>query len=152
MAKFAQQELEAIGKSWIKYIKQEAKKDAAKSNYVPRSGAFYESFSFTVDRGVITLYSTYEWLELITNGTRGKYKMPWLTQERGVHVVPICQQDGTMAFRTAPLTVGKAWVHPKIAKHTFINRAYERAVQDHLDALVTRIVDDAATTASKRKR
>lgn len=149
MGSFSQQELEAIGKSWVKYIKQEAKKDSAKSAYVPSSGEFYKSFTFTVDRGIITLYSTYEWLDLITNGTRGKYRMPWLTQQQGVNVVPICQRDGRMAFRTAPLTIGQAWVHPKIAKHTFINRAYELAMKDHLEGLMEKAIDHAA---SKRKR
>jgi hypothetical protein len=149
MGVFSQKELEAIGKSWVKYVKREAKKDSAKSAYVPRTGEFYNSFSFGVDRGVITLYSTYEWLDLITKGTRGKYKMEWLTQERGVHVVPICQRDGRMAFRTAPLTVGQAWVHPKIAQHTFITRAYDLAVQEHIETIMGKAIDHAA---SKRKR
>lgn len=149
MPTFSQKYLESIGKTWVKYIKQEAKKDSAKSNYVPSSGEFYNSFSVTVDRGVLTLWSSYEWLDLITNGTPGKYKMPWLTQQRGVTVVPLCQSDGRIGFRTAPLTVGQAWVHPKIAKHTFINRAYERAMEHHMDGFVSKVIENAAI---KRKR
>jgi hypothetical protein len=135
--KFDRKDLDALGKKWLKYLKEEIAKDAAKSTFIPRDPEFLKSFSYSVEPGgIVSLYSTWPWLEVITKGTRGKYKMAWLTQQAGVNVVPLAQKDGSVHFRTAPLTFGEAWVHPKIAKHTFITRAYERAFQDHVDQVI----------------
>ena len=140
--KYDKPALEAFGKKWVKYLKQEAKKDALKSTFMPRSRAFYDSFSYAIEpNGMVVIYSTWEWLELITEGTRGRYKMAWLTHEKGVDVVPMAQKDGTVALRRTPLTIGKAWVHPKIAKHTFINRAYERAIGELLGEVMEKALD-----------
>jgi hypothetical protein len=134
--------LEKLGKKWVRYIREEARKDAQKSTFVPRSKEFYQSFSYAVEPGgMVVIYSTWEWLEIITEGTRGRYKMAWLTQERGVNVVPLTQRDGTVVLRRTPLTIGKAWVHPKIAKHTFINRAYERAVGELIDEVMEKALE-----------
>lgn len=135
--KFDRAALNAFGKTWLKFLKEEIAKDAAKSTFIPRDPGFVQSFSYAVEpNGIVAIYSTWPWLDIITKGTRGRYKMAWLTQERGINVVPLVQKDGSVHFRTAPLTIGKAWVHPKIAKHTFINRAYERAFQHHTEQLV----------------
>lgn len=116
---------------------------------MPRDKAFYESFEYAIEpNGIVAIYSTWPWLDVIVKGTRGKYKMAWLTQEKGVDIVPLTQRDGSVVFRTTPLTIGKAWIHPKIAKHTFINRAYERAVTELLEPLIEKTLDDA----NKRKR
>ena len=140
--KYDKPTLEALGKRWVKYIQEEARKDARKSTFMPKAREFYNSFSYAVEpNGVVAIYSTWEWLDIIVEGTRGRYKMAWLTQERGINVVPIVQQDGTVALRTTPLTIGKAWVHPKIAKHTFINRAYERAVNELLGSVLEKALD-----------
>jgi hypothetical protein len=148
--KFDRKALDALGKKWLKYLKEEIAKDAAKSTFIPRDPEFLKSFSYTVEPGgIVSLYSTWPWLEVITNGTRGKYKMARLTQQAGVNVVPLVQRDGSVHFRTAPLTFGEAWVHPKIAKHTFINRAYERAFQDHADEVVGSAIQKAV---DKKKR
>ena len=140
--------LESFGKKWVKYIKEEAKKDALKSTFIPRSPDFYKSFSYKVEGEKVAIYSTWEWLDIITKGTRGPYKMAWLTQAQGVNIVPLRQQDGTVAFRTAPLTTANAWIHPKIAKHTFINRAYDRALGEHLEG----VLEEALNNGTKRKR
>ena len=141
--KFDKKQLQALGKKWVRYIKEEARKDARKSTFMPRSKEFYESFSFELEpNGIVAIYSTWEHLDVIVKGTRGKYKMAWLTQENGINVVPMRQKDGTFAFRTAPLTIADAWVHPKIAKHTFINRAYERAVGELLDKVVEKAINE----------
>lgn len=140
--------LDAFGKKWVKYIKEEAKKDSLKSTIIPRSPDFYKSFSYKVEGDTIEIYSTWEWLDHVTMGTKGPYKMAWLTQARGVNIVPIRQKDGTVAFRAAPLTTAKAWIHPKIAKHTFINRAYDRALAEHLGCVIEKALDNG----TKRKR
>ena len=58
--------------------------------------------------------------------------MTWLTRARGVGTVPLRTKDGDIVFRAAPLTADRAWIHPGIARHNFIQRAYDRAVQDVL--------------------
>ncbi len=147
--KFDRDALEAFGKTWLKYLKEEIRKDAQKSTFIPRDPEFLKSFSYAVESGgIIAMYSTWPWLDIITNGTRGKYKMAWLTQDAGVNIVPLTQRDGSIQFRTAPLNVGKAWVHPKIAKHTFIARSYERAFEYHYDKVIQAAID----SAPKKKR
>lgn len=140
--KYDKPALEKFGRRWVKYLREEAKKDSLKSTFIPRSKEFYNSFSYAVEAGgIVAIYSTWEWLDLITEGTRGRYKMAWLTHEKGVDVVPMAQKDGTMALRRTPLTIGKAWIHPKIAKHTFINRAYERALGELLSEVMEKALD-----------
>ena len=142
--KFDRNVLDDFGKTWLKFIKEEIRKDSQKSTFIPRDPAFLKSFSYAVESGgIVTISSTWPWLDIITNGTRGKFKMAWLTQDAGVNIVPLVQKDGSVQFRTAPLNVGKAWVHPKIAKHTFINRAYERAFEYHFDRALQATVDSA---------
>lgn len=143
MATAERKELEKLGRLWVKYTREEAKKDALKSTFVPRSKAFFDSFSYQIELGgVVALYSSWPWMELITEGTKSKYKMGWLTHQRGVDIVPLYQRDGTIVFRRAPLTIGKAWIHPKIAKHTFINRAYERAMEACVEGIFDKVMSN----------
>lgn len=148
--KFDVKELNALGKKWVRYVQDEIRKDATKSSFIPKDPEFAQSFSYAVEPGgLVVLYSSWPHLEVITNGTRGRYKMAWLTQQAGINVVPLVQQDGSVQFRTAPLTVGQAWIHPKIAKHTFINRAYERAFQEHVDQIIG---SSLQTSLGKKKK
>ena len=41
-------------------------------------------------------------------------------------VVPLRTDDGMVVFRTAPLTFQDAWVHPGIAKFTFMQRGIRK--------------------------
>jgi hypothetical protein len=41
-------------------------------------------------------------------------------------VVPLKTKSGTVVFRAAPLTFGDAWVHPGIARYTFLQRAIKK--------------------------
>ncbi len=123
-------DLMVFGKAWVKYIKEEAHKDAAKSTFIPRDQDFYSSFSYKVEDDMVVIYSNWEWLGIIVEGTKGPYKMAWLTQEKGVNKVPLRNRDGSISIRTAPLTTATAWIHPKIAKHSFIQRAFRRAKQE----------------------
>ena len=139
-----------FGRLWVKYIRLEIKKAALKSTFIPRGKEFPNSFSYVVEgQNTVAIYSSWPWLEIITEGTRGRYKMAWLTQEKGVDVVPMVQRDGSIAFRNTPLTIGKAWIHPKIAKHTFMNCAYDRALAETAEAIVVKAMEDAPRT---RKR
>jgi len=44
-------------------------------------------------------------------------------------VVPVKSKAGTVIFRTAPLKIGQAWVHPGIARFTFMERAIKKGRQ-----------------------
>ena len=46
--------------------------------------------------------------------------------ERMPLVVPLKTKSGQVIFRTAPLTTQDAWVHPGIAKFTFVQRALKK--------------------------
>jgi len=41
-------------------------------------------------------------------------------------VVPVSAGGGTVVFRTAPLKMGEAWVHPGITRFTFLQRAIRK--------------------------
>lgn len=41
--------------------------------------------------------------------------------------IPLKTKDGTVIFRTVPLKTENAWIHPGIAKHTFMERAVKKA-------------------------
>lgn len=134
-------DLQFFGRCLLKYIKQEAKKDAAKTGQVPVSEAFFKSFSYQIKENTIDVICTWPWIRLIQEGTHGPYKMKWLTQAQGVYRVPLRGKDGKVVIRTAPLTTDKAWIHPGIAKHTFIERAFRRAKKDCLDQFLDRTIN-----------
>jgi hypothetical protein len=113
----------------VRFIREEATRDAAKSPSVPRSKEFFDSFTYRVDRDSVEVISTWPWLHVILEGTDGPFPMPWLTAARGVHRVPLVDEHGAVIIRSTPLTTDRAWVHPGIARHTFIQRAWERAAR-----------------------
>ena len=101
----------------------------------------------------IEVVSTFPFIDQLVGGDTEPYKMTWLTQEekerkpskfpltptekrlglkRGGRVsdggrlplvVPLKDDNGTTIFRMAPLTFADAWVHPGIARFTFVQRA-----------------------------
>ena len=131
-------DLQFFGRCLLKYIREEAKKDAAKTGQVPTTKEFYDSFSYKIKESSIEVSSTWPWIELITSGTDGPYPMKWLTQARGVYKVPLRGRDGSILIRSTPLTTDKAWIHPGIAKHTFIQRAFRRALKDCISQFLSK--------------
>lgn len=101
----------------------------------------------------VEVVSTFPYIEQMISQDSPSHKMPWLTQaakdkdpskypltpkekELGMKqagrvsegnrlplVVPLKSKEGTIIFRTAPLTFQDAWVHPGIARFTFVQRA-----------------------------
>jgi hypothetical protein len=122
--------LDHFGRILIRYIVEEAKKDAAKSSAIPDSRDFYTSFQYRVVGNSVEVSSSWPWLDLIVEGTDGPYPMKWLTRAQGVKKVPLRAKDGSLVIRSTPLTTDKAWIHPGIARHTFIQRAFDRARGD----------------------
>jgi len=120
-------DLQFFGRCLIKFVREEAEKDAAKMGQLPTAPEFYKSFSFRVKGNGIEVMSSWPWIRVYTEGTNGPFRMKWLTRQEGVNVVPLRGKFGEVVFRTAPLTTDKAWIHPGIARHTFIQRAFKRA-------------------------
>lgn len=145
--------LKRLGECLVDSFAREAKKDFAKRGWSGRaqdgSADIGESFSYRIrgDR-TVEVVSTYPYIaELISQDTK-PHKMTWLTQEAKKNnptafpltpreqalgmkpggkrlplVVPLKSESGTIIFRMAPLTFADAWIHPGIARFTFVQRA-----------------------------
>lgn len=125
-------ELERFGRTLVRYVVEEAKKDAQKSSFIPANKEFYDSFTYRVNPdGSVTVSSNWPWVDLLVVGSR-PYPMKWLTKAQGVAKVPFMGKDGQLLIRSTPLTTDKAWIHPAIARHTFIQRAFDRAREEFM--------------------
>lgn len=113
----------------------------------------------------VEVLSTFPGLDVLTKRDIPPYRMTWLTQEgkdktpsdyqltdreqkRGMKftgrvsrgerlplVVPLKSEGGAVVFRTAPLTMEDAWVHPGIARFTFAERAQRKAREKCVEIL-----------------
>lgn len=116
-----------------------------------------KSFTFEVNGGVFEIRSTFYGMQEMLAGDIPGRKMTWLTQEEKEHfpskfpltegekergmkrggrvskgerlplVVPLRGKDGTVILRMAPFNTSEAWIHPGIAKYTFMERAIRKA-------------------------
>ena len=116
-------------------------------------------------KSTVELMSSFYGMSELVSGDIPSRKMTWLTQEakdqspqdykrtpgeekRGMSaagrvskgqrlplVVPLKSKSGQVVFRTAPLKMQDAWVHPGIAKFTFARRAIEKGKKLCLDAI-----------------
>jgi len=117
---------EIYGRHIISSIREEISKSYSLGRGIPRSKEFRDSFSFEVnDSGDVIVRSDWPWVKRYLKA-RGPIKMTWLTQSnpkmKGRKIIPLKQKDGTIRFRTLPLTTRKAWIHPAIERFTFIQR------------------------------
>ena len=55
-------------------------------------------------------------------------------------VVPLTDKDGTVVFRVAPLRIGDAWIHPGVAKFTFLQRGIEKGKKACLERIKQEVV------------
>jgi len=136
--------LHALGRSLVKHIVAEAKKDFAKAKRSPRGkpvpsgGGLGESFFKSVryrlvGESSIEVYSKWEWIDSLLVGAP-KAKMSHMVAENNPKLwrsgkegkvrkaLPLKGDDGKIIFRVAPLKLENAWVHPGIHKHTFWER------------------------------
>lgn len=125
--KLDRSDLDFFGRMLVRFIREEAKKDSAKSSFIPDNRDFYGSFSYHTEGNQVVVTSDWPWIELIVQGTPGPFPMKWLTKAQGVAKVPLRDKEGVLVIRSTPLTTDKAWIHPKIAQHSFIQRAFDRA-------------------------
>ena len=157
-----------IGKCMAKVFAEEAVRDFRKRGWSvrdPMKGSdLGKSFGYKLKgRSTVEVTCTFYGVARLANEDIPEHPMPWLTQQAhgtlpkkiipgkktvaGISgskrplVVPI-QTDGGVIFRMAPLTTDKAWIHPGIAKFTFVNRAVKRAREECL-----KVLRDAAADA-----
>jgi hypothetical protein len=143
--------LHALGRELVDCVVEEAKKDFAKRKKsgrgkpVPDGGgigpdpSFFKSFSYKIigERTVELRSSSPHFNALMEGRPEGKMeslvaeKNPklWRVSKSGKGMVrksiPIIDH-GKVLFRQVPLTLDNAWIHPGIAKHTFVNRGIDK--------------------------
>lgn len=117
-----------FGKLWLKYVREEAVKDAALGTGVPASESFLASFSVRRTLDGVYVVSSWPNIRAIMEGRR-PYPLKWLVRSEGVTVVPMENRWGQTEFRMAPKTADRAWIHPGVKAHTFVQRALDRALE-----------------------
>ena len=140
------EDLTAFGKLCVKYIEEEARAAASYSKSIPKDEAFFKSFSFKISgSSTVKILSSWDWIGIYQNlqeqgfekdaafGKPRPFRMTWLTKSAGVDKVPLFdKQTGQIVIRSAPLKAADAWIHPGIARHTFINKAMKRAREEFI--------------------
>lgn len=156
--------LRKMGRAIVKRLSEEAMKDFAKRGWTgkdPMGGPdIGDSFSFRIHESSVEIQSTFYGMKELTTGDIPARKMVWLTQQGSERVgsisggkpkfrhgqsplvVPIQTKSGEVIFRTAPLQMKDAWIHPGIAKYTFVQRAINKAREDCLQ-LITKEIQKA---------
>jgi len=116
-------------------------------------------------KSTVEVLSTFWGMAELVQKARLPHRMVWLTQEakdqapqkyeltkeekkRGMSaagrvskgsrmplVVPLKSRSGEVVFRTAPLKMQDAWVHPGIAKFTFARRAIDKGKKECLGVI-----------------
>ena len=142
--------LNKYGQHLVDYIKVEAKKDMARRRAVgapvglPNSPRFWDSFSYRIKgSSTVEIYSTWPWIDgLIEGRPAGPMKAHTQAnpQLKG-KAIPF-YKDGTVLFRMAPSKDGKLWIHPGIAKHTFIERGVKKCKQALMDGLLSQWIKE----------
>jgi len=131
--------LHKIGKFLVATIINEAKKEHAKQRGrrpgepmgLPDAGEFYDSFSYQILNNQIEVMSSWPGFEVLVEG-KEKYPMRWLKSENKKPLIVPMREHGTnkLIFRMAPLKVGEYWIHPGVAKHTFLEKAKEKTLEE----------------------
>jgi len=151
------EELEWFGDLCVKYIVEEAKKASRYASSLPKDEKFYKSFGYKiVGNSTVSITSTWEWLPIYVNleeqgwdkdpafGKPRPFRMDWLTRQGGgnqMRKVPfVDKKTNKVIVRSAPLKTADAWIHPGVARHTFVNKGMKRARLEFLDLLLVKYV------------
>lgn len=161
-----------IAEEFLRIIKKEALRDFTQRGWAirdPKGGPdLPRSFSYKIKAGRVEIYSTFYGLKQLTEGDIPERKMTWLTQEykkehpenfeltdgerkRGMSktgkrmplVVPL-KSGGSVIFRVAPLQMRDAWVHPGVAKFTFVQRALKKGREAAVKAVTDYLLSQLA--------
>jgi hypothetical protein len=136
--------LEQVGQILVDTVIAEARRDIAKGGGLPDTERFLQSFSYQI-RGKSTVEVVSDWPQImqIMEGRR-PYPMDWLNKGRRKgdprRIVPIIDK-GTILFRMAPLVTEKAWIHPGIARNTFIQRGIRKGRQKAAEVIVAEVAN-----------
>lgn len=138
-----------LGRSMVAHVVREARRDFKRFGLVkgkgdpigiPDTEDFFRSFGFVLGgENTVSLTCSWPTIDSLING-RDPFKMTWLTQERGVHVVPMKGTDNVVLFRSTPLKLSDAWIHPGVRKHNFIRRGIDKAKAELMKTLTDRAV------------
>ena len=139
------------------------------------------SYRIRGDR-TIEVLSSFPDIEVLTTQDIPSRRMTWLTQEgknmkpsqypvtprekklgmklggrvsqnkRMPLVVPMKDKSGTVVFRTAPLKMQDAWVHPGIARFTFMERAVRTGKAGCVQILADEVRKSLGLELTKRMR
>jgi len=148
--------LKGIGEIILKEVVHQARRDLARQGNrktsrkmpegIPVDEKFFKSFDFKVaGRSTIEITSTWPWIEQIIEG-RNKFRMVWLTRERGVGIVPLEPEAGKVLFRWAPERKENAWIHPGFHRHNFVQRAIRNVKKDIDQYMADYIVQAISST------
>ncbi len=111
---------------------------------LPTSGDFLKSFSYRIKgKSTLEIQSTWPWIEQLLEG-RSRYRMWWLTRERGVKIVPMEGDNGETIFRWTPKTAADAWVHPGFKGHDFVSKAFKnvrRRMEEYTVDYIVRAIE-----------
>jgi hypothetical protein len=125
--------LNRLGKAMVKEIRNEARRAFAMRGVspggkmgLPASHKFYESINYRISgKRTVEIVSNWPWMDAYLEG-RDPYPMTWLSQEKGVTKVPLIDKSGEVIIRMAPLQAKDAWIHPGVAKYSFIERGVKK--------------------------
>jgi len=119
--------LKIFGEELVKGVREEAKRASGLGTGIPSTKSFLDSFYYEiVEGGKIRIKSDWRWVKAYLE-RREPYQMTWLTREAGSkRVIPIKTKSGEVEFRSAPLKLQDAWVHPAIAKFNFIDSGIKK--------------------------
>jgi hypothetical protein len=155
--------VKVFAESALLYVREEAKR-ASYVKGVPdtlRTLGFQQALGYeliTNKRGKMSFKITVEynekwkWVYDYLNSHDQDYAMRELTHERLAKkqpnrkraVVPITDKYGNVNFRTAPLKIRDAWVHPAIVKWTWLERGIEKGID--------RAMPEAVRVAQRKQR
>lgn len=139
--------LHRLGQYVVTSIVEEARKDLLKQQAitkggpvgVPDSEAFFSSFQYQVVNGNVEIICDWPTIHALMEG-KAPFPMSWLTQEKGMGVIPLQGDDGNVVFRMAPHQ-GNEWIHPGFQKHNFIRRGVEKGRKKAADFLKQDLLD-----------
>lgn len=138
--------LHKIGEVLVEEIVKAARDEASRAvglgfQTLPKSEKFYQSFGYrVVGASTVEVTTTWPWIQPLLEGSE-PFKMDWLTQARGVKVVPLEDEFGRVVFRTAPLNLSDAWIHPGIAKHKFLSKGIENGRKRSIEVVKKFVVE-----------
>jgi hypothetical protein len=147
--------LERLGQCIVDHVVIEAKKDFAKQGKSARGQpeglpdstgqtirpSFFDSFGYKiVGEKTIEVTSSWPWIDGLVEG-RPAGPMTGLVREKIAKPIPIIKDGGKVIFRMTPFSNEKLWVHPGIARHTFLERGVKKA-RDEMAKIVTQEIKE----------